>query len=417
MNLSGFEINGLFIEISWVLILAWMSTFSLILSITGHFSLFVKRGQKPPEPSAFPGVSILKPLKGLDDDLYQNLVTFARQDYPNFEILFAAEDPDDPALPVARRVQREFRHIPIRVLAAFKPIGLNPKVNNLAAMTAAARNDLLWVSDSNTRAAPDTLRAIVAEFEKPNVAAVNNAFIAVGEKTLAATLEGLHNNGVIFPSICGADIAIPYPILLGKSMTMRRDVLDRIGGWQAVANVLAEDQYMARAIDKLGMKTVLSPIAVETVNIDWELARFFNRQLRWAQIRRHLTKPVFWGEPITYTTVWMLLLFAAVQAGHEPSYVFGVSVGSLALAGIALKTLFDSLAIAHVRGEFPSVAAALLIPVKDLCIAAIWPVAAFMRTVNWRGNLLKIGDGTQLERVPFSAVHYISDVVRRATGR
>jgi ceramide glucosyltransferase len=333
-----------------------------------------------------PAVSILKPLKGEDDELYANLVSFARQDYPRYQIVFGAEDPRDPALAVARRVQREFPHVRIDVVAGAAQSGRNPKVGNLAALSRAAVHDLWLVSDSNVRVEPDYLQATVPGLG-PGVGIVTNLFAGVGELSTGALLENLQLNTWIASGLAGSQVLTRRACVVGKSMLFHRSLLQRLGGWAAFADILAEDYVMGTRAEELGLRTVLVAHVVRTVNSTWSLPRFLNRHLRWAQIRRRLCMPAYLAEPLLNPLPWLLL------AGIAGAPLF-------ATLGTVLKIGADYATACRLRRQSFPLRALLAIPVKDLLLCGVWAVAGFRRRVWWRGHDLWIGEGTVLQERP-----------------
>src|SRR6266496_4502444 len=117
-----------------------------------------------------PPVSILKPLKGTDTEMYENLRTHCLQNYSEYEILFGTSDPDDPATAVVQKLQREFPNRRILLLHCDKILGANGKVSNLAQMAAVASYDVLLVNDSDIRVASDSLLPAAPALEQPAVA-------------------------------------------------------------------------------------------------------------------------------------------------------------------------------------------------------------------------------------------------------
>lgn len=350
--------------------------------------MFLRR--RPSGAHACPPISILKPLKGGDDDLYENLASFARQSYPRFQIVLGAEDPADAALDVARCLQRDHPHVDIAVVAGAEPFGLNPKVTNLASLSRRAHCGTWLVSDSNVRVRPGYLRALAGRLGDPNVGMVTSIFAGTGEASLGALLENLQINSFIAAGMCGAELLTPAACVVGKSMLFRRRDLERVGGWAAVKDILAEDYFLGRRFTRAGMRVVTSPHVIETVNRSWTLDRFLNRHLRWAQIRRRGARWAFAGEPLLNPVLWSAL---ALAAGFP----------LVAASATVLKIASDAL-LAHRLGRRSYRLRDLAwIPVKDLVIAGLWAVAAFRRRVWWRGNLRRIGAGTRLLGEPVAA--------------
>ena len=351
-----------------------LAILSLVLTLAAHAAVFVALRRRKLAEHA-PPISILKPVKGAEPGLYENLASLAAQDYPDFEILVAAEDPRDPALAVARQVQGDFPQARIAVRSGARRLGLNPKVNLLAAMCGAARNDLVLISDSNVRARPSYLRETAAELADPRVGLVTNALAGARDQAL----ENLHLNSFVVAAQCFARVAGGRACVIGKSMLFRQSDLARLGGWPGVCDVLAEDYVIGRKFELAGWKVALSPHLIEARSDGWTLERFLNRHIRWAQMRRRVAPLAFLGEALLNPIPW------AVAAGPQ-----------MALVAIALKCAGDAVVWRRLRGEWPSLRELAAIPPKDLLVAAIWLCGMFRRKVSWRGNVMVIDAGSRL---------------------
>ncbi|MGM0558326.1 MAG: glycosyltransferase [Myxococcota bacterium] len=365
---------------------------SLSLTLFVHLFLHFKI-RRPEEPSeSLPSISILKPLKGVDDGLWENLKAMAEQDYDgDFEILLGAADADDPALDVAHRLRREYRDIPVRVFVCDDPIGMNPKVNNLAYMTRYARHAHFLISDSNVRPDPSYLRQTAAELEDEDVRMVSNVFAGDGENTMAALFENLHLNSFIASTLCGSDV-LGFPVVVGKSMLFNREDLDTMGGWGAVCDVLAEDYLIGLKFDEAGYECRLSSHVVRTVNSDWGMDYFCNRHIRWSQIRRELAPGAFFAEQLINPVVWIVAaMFVGAPAMLETPSLFAVAIG-----GMLLKAFSDDLLNRRVRDKGIGWRGYLATPFKDLLVFFLWLVGSVRKTVNWRGNRFVLGEGSKL---------------------
>jgi len=368
-----------------------LAPISLALTLVANFTAFlVLAPERKRRGGSSPSITVLKPVKGAEDGLYENLASLARQDYLDFEIRIGAEDAVDPALEVARRVQADHPQVRIHVQSGSLPLGLNPKVNLLAALAVDAEHEHLLISDSNVRVEANYLRDTAAELEDPEVALVSNVLVGREADSLGGVLECLHLNSFVASGASLARVVAGRACVIGKSMLFRKRDLDALGGFASVSDVLAEDYVMGRRLELAGRKVALSPHLVATINRGWTLERFVNRHVRWAQMRRHLSLPAYLGE-LLLNPIPLLVLALCVSP----------RLAALALAGIAAKCAADAMLFRKLTGKLPSAGHVILVPAKDLLLAAIWVVGAFKRTVNWRGNLFSIERGSRL--VPLDA--------------
>jgi ceramide glucosyltransferase len=371
---------------------------SLLFSFVMHGCLRVvlrrARGTKDVGPT--PPVSILKPLKGADPELYENLASLARQDYPEFEIVFGTEDTLDPALAVARRIKRDFPHVRVSIVAGGRSIGHNPKVNNLAQLSRVARHDWTLVSDADVRVDPLYLRAMTAETVDPRVGLVSSVIANVGEKSLGATFDNLHMNGFVAGVIAAADVLAGHSCVVGKSMLVRRSDLGRLGGLEVVKDVLAEDYVLGQLYQRAGFKVALSGHPVRAMCHTRTFESFFGRHVRWGQMRRHIAPLHHLGEPLLLPTPWLAgAAFWSLTLGHAAGKREAL-VLLVSLVGMAARCVSDALQTRALRGTAPSLIDLPLIPIKDLVITTSWALSTIKRTVQWRGNSMRIGRGSVL---------------------
>jgi ceramide glucosyltransferase len=330
-----------------------------------------------------PGVSVMKPLCGADPGLEQNLESLFVQHYTNFEIVFGVEDPQDPALAVVEALRARHPHVACRVVVQRGPTGINPKVRNLRGMLPYTRHDLLLVSDSNVRAPhhymADMVDTLLAD---ESTGLVTNLVAGSGEDNLAAGLENVQLNGFI-----AAGAALPTllgdALLVGKSMLLSRRRFEELGGFERVANVLAEDFVMGKMFQHAGLRVVIAATVLENVTARMTLHAFHDRHLRWAMLRWRLRPIAYLLEPLTSP----LALLA-------PAYlVFGPI--AIAWAG-ALLVVRDVGGWLLLRGSRRAWLPLLLSPLREIAVLAAWLRAPLKRHVMWRGHRVRLGAGTLL---------------------
>ncbi|MBX7192679.1 MAG: glycosyltransferase [Sandaracinaceae bacterium] len=336
-------------------------------------------------------VSILKPLKGHEELLAENLRTFFAQDYPRFEIVFATTSPDDPALEVARAVAAEHPSVPVQFVLSNEGYGLNPKVSNLEGALRAARYELVLQSDANVRAEPRYLRKIVSELVRDDAALLSSLVVGTGEDSLGAAMENLQLSAMIVPSVSFALRFFGVPCVIGKSMLFRKADLEAVGGLASVKDVLAEDYLLGRAFQRIGKKVLLSATTAENVNVQAPVERFFARHTRWLKMRAVIHPPAFvadfFANPVGLAA---LAVVASAVVGLE----LRVVVAALSL--MVSKVIADAYVIRRTRGSAMRWRHLVAAPLKDLLLLAILPYAAVSRSIEWRGARLRMGWGTAL---------------------
>ncbi len=275
-------------------------SFALYATMWGLFvrAMLKRRGRPHPSLDRAPRVTIFKPLAGCDDDLEENLASFARIDYPSFEILFGVADSADPAFRVARAFIASHPKLDARVVVTDPHAAINPKVAQLIGLQAVATGELYVISDSNVRVRPTYLWSLVAELADERVGIVASLFAGTGERTLGAALENLQLCAATAPGLAAMDTVSRRPLMVGKSMAVRRRDLTRLGGFQPLGQVLAEDYVLGRRFLAAGFAARTSLEVVENRNVACSAARTIERHTRWAKMRRSLSPSAFAMEPV-----------------------------------------------------------------------------------------------------------------------
>jgi ceramide glucosyltransferase len=341
-----------------------------------------------PSPRGAPGISVLKPLRGIDDDLEANLATFAAQDWPGCEVLLGLHDLSDPAEPLARAAVERWPGR-FRVVVQEGERGMNPKVSQLAGLAAAARHGILVISDSNVRVGPGYLAEIAAWLEDPEVGMVTHLIAGVGERSEGALLENLHLAGGVATGIAAAKAIAGRDVVMGKSMALRRADLEALGGFAAVKDLLAEDYVLGQMVSRvLGKRVELASRPVENVVQERTVGQFTQRARRWAVLQRTLVGPWLYAAQVVRNPVLLATLALAAAPASWTAAAW------LAVAGA--RALLDGAAGSALRGGGFRPVQLLRVPVKDLLLGAAWAEGFFRRTVDWRGTRLRVLPGSRL---------------------
>ncbi len=363
----------------------WIAVFLVVVGLSVYVAQIIALRRKLNETYSsdfLPPVSIIKPLKALDDNLFDNLESFCNQDYPEYEVILSLQDYNDPAYRVAEKIRNKYPHM-VKIVIDNSSIALNPKVKNMISSYYASRYEYFLISDSNVMVDKDYLRKTVSAMT-PDVGLVTNLITGVGEKSVGATLENLQLNSFIILGVSFLDKFLRMPCSIGKSMLMRKRDFEEIGGWSAVKNVLAEDYIIGKLMHESGKRVVLCNYMVKNVNEYWTMGRFFNRHTRWAKIRWKIAGPKYFTEPLS-NPLFLSLAIPAIDGFSSLSLSFlsiltGLKIAMDIYIGRLLKT--------------PLGLSSILIPVKDLFVGLIWFIPFFNCKINWRDNLYTIGKNT-----------------------
>lgn len=325
--------------------------------------------------TSLPGISILKPVSGLDFALEEALRSFASQDYPEFELLFAVEDQDDPAVPVIRQIMSDFPERPSQLLVGGVPCP-NRKVGLLAAMEAVAQHPVVLISDADIHVSPGYLRDVAAELEQPGVGLVTALYRARASH-FPGRWEALGIATDFSPSALVGRMLGVSEFALGSTMALRRDLLRSLGGSLALGEYIADDYQLGSMVRKRGLRIGLLREAVATSLSGESWASVWRHQLRWARTIRASRPDGYVGLPVTSASLWaILLLFTSMWPWGLALLAFRVLTG----AWLARRVLRDPIPWWLL----------LLQPARDVWFFAIWVAGLFGNSVEWRGQQLQL---------------------------
>jgi ceramide glucosyltransferase len=336
-----------------------------------------------------PALTVLKPIKGLEEQLEQNLRSFFEQSYPAaLQFVFSSTEVSDPGIAMARRVAADYPACDVRFVNSDAAFGYNPKVSNLAGALRAATHELVLQSDANVRVRPGYLQAFVREFEARGAALMGGLVAGRGERSLGAALDTVQLTSFTSPGVCLAECLAGIPCVIGKAILFRRSELAALGGLELVKDVLAEDFVLGDAYLSAGKRVVISKLVVDNVNVDTSLRRFLARHSRWLKMRVVLHVPGFLADLLSNSSFFALL--AAALSGGQPELL------GLYVLVASYKLVIDARQIARVRGEPLAAIHLVALPLRDLLLPCLWLYALFSRTTEWRGERFRLARGSQL---------------------
>jgi ceramide glucosyltransferase len=326
-----------------------------------------------------PAVSLLKPLHGEEPGLYENLRSFIEQDYPSLQLVLGANDPKDGALPVADKLIRDMPAADITLVVGAPVRGSNLKVANLENMAPAARHDIFVISDSDMRVDRRYLGAIITPLHDPSTGLVTCLYRGVSTGGMWSDLGALHINLGFLPSaLLAAAIGVDRGCF-GATIALRRDTLQRIGGFTGVRDELADDQRIGEAVRALGLAVMLSRYLVEARAWEPSFAGLWRHELRWARTVRTITPAGFAGSILTHA-VAIAGLGAAATGFDLTSCIFLVI--SLALRWVTAGVIAGALGL--------TTAKLWLLPARDALSFAVFVASFFGRAVFWRGQVFQV---------------------------
>jgi len=339
---------------------------------------FFRRARRHKLRNYAPGVSLLKPVRGVDFGTYENYLSFCRQDYPNYEILFAVNDASDPAVPLIHRLIAEFPARPIRLLVGAENLGANRKVNKLARLSREAQYEILVLTDGDVRVDPNYLHEVVAPFADESIGAVTSFYRGIAEKNLGAELEAIGASSDFFAGVLMAEWTEGMSFALGASIVTTKRWLSKIGGFESIAGMLADDYELGLRIAVAGGRVLLSREPVWTMYPAQTAKSFWDHQLRWARTVR-LCRPLsYFGLIFTLGLPWALL--GALVAPTK------WIAGAYLLAYLVLRHVMAWTVGVWGVGDDVLRRKLWLVPLRDALYSAVWLASFASNRITWSGQ-------------------------------
>jgi ceramide glucosyltransferase len=336
-----------------------------------------------------PGVTVLKPIAGVDESLESNLVSFFELDYEPLQIIFGCDRDDDPGIQVVRKVAKRYPQRDVLILTGCEGTAASPKIVNLEAMLPHAKHELVLLSDSNVRIYRDEMARLVQPMADERIGLVFQPVIGVDEQTSSAAIENLRLSE--YPGIISVFSKIVHAedCVMGKGMLCRRKALESIGDFAAVRDTAADDFLLGIAIRNGGWKLYISEIPAWTVHIRWPWKSYFRRQLRHAGMRFRMA---WWGYMLECLgnppMIWLLM--ALVGGWNAWPYIAGC---------IAVKTVCEPIAVGWIRSQPMALRHWWVVTFKDASMIYVLVRAMFDNRVHWRGKDYRMVAGTKLIRI------------------
>jgi ceramide glucosyltransferase len=373
------------VAVTVVLVIATIPFVYYLLSLYSSLRYFaVTRKKNPPNNDYFPPISCLKPIKGLDEDAYENYASFCRQDYPEYEILFCV-DKDDPALPVLEKLVRDFPGRNIRLILGSGRNAINDKVGRLVRLVDEAKYDLLVITDGDIRVTPEYLRAVAHPFRDPKVGGATCLYASTDEKKFIEELQSIGMISDFFAGILVAWQLDGVKFMFGQTIAMTRQANAAFGTYRVNENKPADDLLAGRMVAEQGYEVKLLPYVVKTVADFNSMRDLFYKRTRWMTVMRLVRPWGHFGLIFTWGLPWSLVAIAV----HPTLAVAAAFLGTYGVLRIAMAVLIGIHGM-NQKGIWRKIP---LIPVWDAVAFCIWLASFTRNTIRWRGVDYTIRNG------------------------
>ena len=379
---------------------------ALSFGLLSAYLLFIAvyRTQKPASPaflSSFPSVTILKPMKNIDDGLEENLISFFTLEYPEFNIIFAVDEFEDTCVGVIENVRKKYPDINAAVVRTGTTKAVNPKIDKLAKMSKECTSRLFWVADSNIRVEKDTLTKLVSEYIRKDSKIVFSPIKGDGAGSFGSIMANSYMNLFVSGNIIGSWALIEKPIIVGKSMLIERDTLEKLGGFSAFDSYLAEDYMMGVIYREHGENISTNYTWVTNFSSTTSISTFYARMSRWAKMRFRID-PFFYCMEI-FTNPLAIAFISIFFLGLPGITIFAAAF----ILKLAIEYISMILVNSSDRANIKILAAyPLCVLIKDTILFAVYVSSFFFRTVSWHGKRITIGSQSRINNPEKKATNY-----------
>ncbi|KAK3740830.1 hypothetical protein RRG08_042814 [Elysia crispata] len=388
-----------FLSVTGEILLGWLFCWLIhIVSICyGFRHLYKNQGpvkQADIGDEALPGVSILKPLTGVDKNLKENLESFFTQDYPQFELLFSVPDDHDPAILVVKSLIESYPKVDAKLFIGAQDVVSNGKINNMVRPYEAAKFNIIVISDTGIKTTPTTLREMVTCM-KPDVGLVLQMPYCAPRKGFGAVYQQVYF-GTMQARNCLSANACNINCSTGMSCMLRREVLDKAGGLTPFGKYLAEDHFIAEGIRQQGYKVVLSTLPALQNSGNCQISDFHKRLVRWAKLRMTSLPTLIFLEPLGESVI------QGAAASIAASYLLDISPLAFFIGHLLVWFLSDYILIRIVQNgplpfsKFEFLAAWLF---RETMAPYILLQGHMTHHVTWRNRKYRVKWGGEVERI------------------
>lgn len=361
-----------------------------IFSLYCTWSFFNK--ETDTDSNYLPPVSILKPINGIENGIYENFISYCKQDYPAYQLIFGVSDSEDPVIDVVKEIMNKFPQKDIELVISNGSIGVNPKISNLNNMFKKVKHDVIVTNDSDTKVKADYLKRVVSPLRNKGTGLVTCVYRQPIINHITSIMESISINQVFLPSVMIAQKVEDLSYAFGVTIATRRDVLDEIGGFKEFSDYLAEDFHFGRKISEAGYKLCLSDYIVDVIPAKRNFVDFFKLQLRWAKTIRVC-------RPIGY----FFTLFCKYGIISSLAYLFVSGFSSLAaillITFLGVRTISAFIISLKYTKDLNLFSHLWFLPLTDILNFIIWCASYSGNKITWRGGKFVLKKGGRIERI------------------